>query len=131
MPFPPRFGRAFEIMPRGIRHALLIGSVVRLQPFGGSADGASAPTATAPITTVAKIGGPVTKLQVIELSPGTGAEALPGMFVVVHYTGWLYDPAFLDGHGRKFDSTPTAMPRLDSIWARGGSSRAGMKDSLA
>ena len=28
-----------------------------------------------------------------------------GKTVVVHYTGWLYDPAAPDGHGKKFDSS--------------------------
>lgn len=36
---------------------------------------------------------------------GIGDEALPGMTVVVHYTGWLYDPAAKDQRGRKFDSS--------------------------
>ena len=25
--------------------------------------------------------------------------------MIVHYTGWLYDPAAPDGHGTKFDSS--------------------------
>ena len=25
--------------------------------------------------------------------------------MIVHYTGWLYDPAAADGHGKKFDSS--------------------------
>lgn len=37
-------------------------------------------------------------LQLIELQEGSGAEALPGASVSVHYTGWLTD-------GRKFDSS--------------------------
>jgi len=28
-----------------------------------------------------------------------------GKTVVVHYTGWLYDPAAADKHGNKFDSS--------------------------
>lgn len=42
---------------------------------------------------------------VTDLSAGIGDEALPGMIVVVHYTGWLYDPAATDQRGRKFDSS--------------------------
>jgi FKBP-type peptidyl-prolyl cis-trans isomerase len=37
-------------------------------------------------------------LQIEELAPGSGAEAMPGMTVDVHYTGWLTT-------GTKFDSS--------------------------
>ena len=36
---------------------------------------------------------------------GTGAEAVPGRQVTVHYTGWLYDEGRADHKGRKFDSS--------------------------
>jgi FKBP-type peptidyl-prolyl cis-trans isomerase FkpA len=36
---------------------------------------------------------------------GTGAEAVAGRNVTVHYTGWLYDPASADHKGAKFDSS--------------------------
>ena len=36
---------------------------------------------------------------------GTGAEALKGRTVTVHYTGWLYDTARGDKKGTKFDSS--------------------------
>lgn len=36
---------------------------------------------------------------------GTGAEAVAGQPVVVHYTGWLYDEGAADKRGRKFDSS--------------------------
>ena len=52
-----------------------------------------------------KIGAKVTQLQKIDVKAGTGAEAVAGKTVVVHYTGWLYDPAVPDGHGAKFDSS--------------------------
>ena len=44
-------------------------------------------------------------LLVTDLVKGVGDEALPGMTVVVHYTGWLYDAAARDHHGRQFDSS--------------------------
>ena len=48
---------------------------------------------------------PEAALQVTDLVAGVGDEALPGMIVIVHYTGWLHDPAAADGRGRKFDSS--------------------------
>lgn len=36
---------------------------------------------------------------------GTGAQATAGHDVAVHYTGWLYDEAAPDHHGKKFDSS--------------------------
>ncbi len=48
---------------------------------------------------------PEPAVLVTDLSAGIGEEALPGMVVVVHYTGWLYDPAATDQRGRKFDSS--------------------------
>ncbi|KRG38908.1 peptidylprolyl isomerase [Stenotrophomonas pictorum JCM 9942] len=41
----------------------------------------------------------------IDTQPGTGAEAVPGTKVTVHYTGWLYDERAADKHGEKFDSS--------------------------
>jgi FKBP-type peptidyl-prolyl cis-trans isomerase FkpA len=49
--------------------------------------------------------GQVDKLTVIDRTVGTGAEAKPGMDVLVHYTGWLYDDTATDKHGTKFDSS--------------------------
>ena len=36
---------------------------------------------------------------------GDGAMATAGHDVSVHYTGWLYDAAAADHHGKKFDSS--------------------------
>jgi FKBP-type peptidyl-prolyl cis-trans isomerase FkpA len=47
----------------------------------------------------------VTELKKIDVKPGTGAEAVSGKPVLVHYTGWLHDPAAPEGKGRKFDSS--------------------------
>ncbi len=48
---------------------------------------------------------PEAVLQVTDLVKGVGDEALPGMVVLVHYTGWLQDPAAPGQHGRQFDSS--------------------------
>ncbi len=48
---------------------------------------------------------PETVLLVTDLVTGVGDEALPGMIVVVHYAGWLYDANAPDFRGRQFDSS--------------------------
>lgn len=40
-----------------------------------------------------------------ERKQGTGAEAVAGKKVTVHYTGWLFDASAADKKGRKFDSS--------------------------
>lgn len=47
----------------------------------------------------------LTELQKIELKAGTGAEAISGQTVTVHYTGWLYNPVNPENKGKKFDSS--------------------------
>jgi FKBP-type peptidyl-prolyl cis-trans isomerase FkpA len=47
----------------------------------------------------------VTSLQIIDTQVGTGAEAVTGKTVTVHYTGWLYEEYTADHHGTKFDSS--------------------------
>lgn len=64
----------------------------------------TAAPAAAP-TLSSKIGAKVTELKKIDVTTGSGAEAVAGKTVIVHYTGWLYDPAAADGHGAKFDSS--------------------------
>jgi FKBP-type peptidyl-prolyl cis-trans isomerase FkpA len=107
MPLPPRFRLAFEPPPHRARHALLI---VAMAMFAGAACG-PIPTRTRadgwpPVANAAgKSDARVTDLHIIEVGLGAGAEALPGMFVVVHYTGWLYDPDARDRRGAQFDSS--------------------------
>lgn len=47
----------------------------------------------------------ITTLQMTDTTVGGGAEAAAGKHVTVHYTGWLYDGARADHHGRQFDSS--------------------------
>jgi FKBP-type peptidyl-prolyl cis-trans isomerase len=70
---------------------------------------------TAPAPQESKMDAKITQLQKTDLLVGTGAEAVPGKIAVVHYTGWLYEPASVDKKGRKFDSsldrrTPFSFP---------------------
>ena len=80
----------------------------------GEAQTAPAPAAAGAgnpsISLSSQIGAKVTQLQKIDVNAGTGAEAVAGKLVVVHYTGWLYDPAAPDGHGAKFDSSVGKSP---------------------
>ena len=64
---------------------------------------------------------------------GTGAEAVAGNTVTVHYTGWLFDTAAPDNKGQKFDSSrdrddpfqfPLGAGRVIAGWDQGV---AGMK----
>lgn len=51
------------------------------------------------------LAAPEPAVLVTDIVAGIGDEALPGMIVIVHYTGWLHDPAAKDQRGRKFDSS--------------------------
>ncbi len=50
-------------------------------------------------------GGTIAEFQKLDTAVGSGAEAVPGTNVTVHYTGWLYDENAADRHGQKFDSS--------------------------
>ena len=78
----------------------------------GTGTGASASAAASAGTASAKadaaaIGKTLVKTDSVV---GTGAEAGLGNMVEVNYTGWLYDPAALDGKGKKFDSSVGGEP---------------------
>jgi FKBP-type peptidyl-prolyl cis-trans isomerase FkpA len=47
----------------------------------------------------------ITELQITDVVQGEGATASAGQEVVVHYTGWLYDPSQPENKGEKFDSS--------------------------
>ena len=47
----------------------------------------------------------MTELIKKDIKVGTGAEAVAGKQVTVHYTGWLYDEKAPDHKGAKFDSS--------------------------
>ena len=53
------------------------------------------------------------ELQKIDVKQGTGSEATVGKVAVVHYTGWIYDPAKPDSKGPKFDSSRTSGKPFD------------------
>ena len=95
-------------------------------------------TCTTLLTIGTAVSNPLPPLPVVSLSKtdqtaGKGAEATAGKSVVVHYTGWLYDPSKADGRGKKFDSSldlgspfsfPLGAGRVIQGWDQGV---AGMK----
>ena len=106
MPYPFRRRHATPPPRGGVRAAFVLAAFFVVVPAAGQAP--SKPAADSPpasSTTTSKFGATVTELKTIDQTQGTGAEAVAGKTVVVHYTGWLYDPATPDGHGRKFDSS--------------------------
>lgn len=79
------------------RHALAVavavGAVVTLAACGGNQGGSSMGQSN------------ITTLQKQDLKEGTGAVAMAGRRVTVHYTGWLYEESKPDHKGNKFDSS--------------------------
>ena len=53
---------------------------------------------------------PVKSLEKIDVVVGTGAEAVNGKMVTVHYTGWLYSETAAANHGAQFDSSRGRNP---------------------
>ena len=66
----------------------------------------SQPPATGSAVNVA----PAIALQKIDTVVGTGKDAVAGATAVVHYTGWLYEPASPKQHGAQFDSSSGRSP---------------------
>jgi FKBP-type peptidyl-prolyl cis-trans isomerase FkpA len=66
---------------------------------------AQSPGTTSPSQGVSKLDAMPNELQKIDTKQGTGAEAVSGKPVIVHYTGWLYDDSKPDKKGAKFDSS--------------------------
>ena len=65
-------------------------------------------SASAPNAAAAQAPLHISSLGKIDTQIGTGAEAVYGSQVEVHYTGWLYNPKTENLHGTKFDSSRDA-----------------------
>lgn len=78
----------------------------------GSSDSQAVQPAVAMPTPVVESASPVAleTLQITDVQPGTGEEALGGSTVQVHYTGWLLDRNVASLHGRQFDSSRGKQP---------------------
>jgi FKBP-type peptidyl-prolyl cis-trans isomerase FkpA len=95
--------RALDAAPPRSRGMLLVAAIVAFAgPVGAQTPAQATPQSS---TTVSKFGAKVTELKIVDQKQGTGADAVAGKVVLVHYTGWLYDPSAADGHGAKFDSS--------------------------
>lgn len=70
-----------------------------------AACGDKAPPAEKAAAPVAAPVAPPTELQKTDVVKGTGEGISLGQVAVVHYTGWLYDPAAAEQKGAKFDSS--------------------------
>jgi FKBP-type peptidyl-prolyl cis-trans isomerase FkpA len=124
-PSPPASRRRLfpqpALAPALPRPVAALAALAAFALIGTAAAQTTAPApAGAPSTSLAsKIGATVTELQKIDVNTGTGAEAVAGKVVVVHYTGWLYNPAAQDGHGAKFDSSVDRKTPFDFPLGRG------------
>ena len=99
---------------------LIVAAIVAVAgPAIGQTPSAPAQASSQSSTTVSKFGAKVTELQIIDQRQGTGAEAVAGKVVLVHYTGWLYDPSTPDGHGAKFDSSVDRGVPFDFFLGKG------------
>lgn len=69
------------------------------EPTTGTTQSQTEPAESTPASSSTEgTAAPVTELKIEDLKVGTGAEAVAGKMVTVHYTGWLTD-------GTKFDSS--------------------------
>ena len=92
---------------RSLAGACMAATLICVAPAlaqSGTPTTTGAATAASP-TSSSNNGAKMNELQKIEVKQGDGAEAVSGKAVLVHYTGWLYDAAAPDHHGRKFDSS--------------------------
>jgi len=92
------------------RICLLLSAVVWISACsGGGADGAADGNA-ARSGAIALPSGELTELTVIDVVVGDGPAVQNGDTAIVHYTGWLYDPAAGNRRGAQFDSSRGGEP---------------------
>ena len=91
--------------PFVVSRCLAVASAVAIMSLAPYETTVAQTAETAPSPSQSKMDAKITQLQSTDTTVGTGSEALKGKIAVVHYTGWLYDPAAADKKGRKFDSS--------------------------
>lgn len=82
---------------------IILATVSSLLLLSACSREAPAPASEQAASTVAV--PPPTELQKIDVVKGNGEGISPGQTAVVHYTGWLYEPAAPEHKGKKFDSS--------------------------
>lgn len=85
-------------------------------PPASPASPSSSAAPAAPAAPAAEVKDP---LVIKDTKVGTGAEAMVGMRVQMHYTGWLYKPMAAFQHGRKFDSSYERGEPLEFVLGAG------------
>lgn len=93
------------IAPAPLRCAAILGMLLSAVGCGG---GNSTPTSSTPARG---------EFSQIDVRVGTGAEAVAGRRLTVHYTGWLYDPLRPEQKGRQFDSSVGGEPFVFTLGA--------------
>jgi len=83
----------------------IVGSALFFLALSLGLTAAEAASPAIPSTGESKLDAKSSDLRKVDVKQGLGAEAASGKPVLVHYTGWLYDPAQPDGKGKKFDSS--------------------------
>lgn len=83
-----RFGRFAQLLAAAV---LLAAAACSSSPSGPTTDASG-----------------VTSLQITDVRLGTGAEAINGRTVTVHYSGFLYNTTTADHKGTLFESSRTA-----------------------
>ena len=111
---PPALAYGDTERPRIPANSTLIFDV-ELFNIVGQRDNSTQPAAApavpvaAPVVLNVPAKGPLpqapTQITAIDQAVGEGPAAVTGNEVLVHYTGWLYDPAKPEGKGNKFDSS--------------------------
>lgn len=79
--------------------------MIAIMPFAAGYAATTAGASTSTEQGLSKLDATQNELQKTDVKQGSGAEAVAGKPVVVHYTGWLYDALKPDSHGTKFDSS--------------------------
>jgi FKBP-type peptidyl-prolyl cis-trans isomerase len=93
------------MMIKAVSNRVCLVALLTTSAYLGTGDPAQAqPTGSPPSAVPSKLDAKGKELQKIDVKVGSGTEAVKGKAVIVHYTGWLYDPA-TSQKGTKFDSS--------------------------
>ena len=108
-------GKSLSLATTAVLVALAVAACSRAEKPASEAPPAPA-AATVPAETTAapaamnSTGSEDMAFQKTDLSPGNGAEIKSGQTALVHYTGWLFDPAAPENKGKQFDSSVGGEP---------------------